>query len=149
MNYEKVIINTLDSFGVSRSYTGYNYVVHGLLLIIEDEERITCITKTLYLDIAQHFHTSWSCVEKNIRTIVKCVWGSHNTELLETIFSKSASDKKPTNKAFLKYMYDYIIQLDQEITVSDTFIPVLCPISNKYCSALSSFYIKLSRMLDQ
>ena len=40
MNYEKVIINTLDSFGVSRSYTGYNYVVYGLLLILEDSERI-------------------------------------------------------------------------------------------------------------
>ena len=38
MNYEKVIINTLDSFGVSRSYTGYNYVVYGLLLILEDSE---------------------------------------------------------------------------------------------------------------
>lgn len=58
MDYEKVIINTLDSFGVSRSYTGYNYVVYSLQLILEDEERIDCITKTLYLDVAKHFHTT-------------------------------------------------------------------------------------------
>ena len=114
MNYEKVIINTLDSFGVSRSYTGYNYVVYGLLLILEDSERIECITKTLYLDVAKHFHTNWNCVEKNMRTVVNHVWDSHNTELLETIFSRSGRSRKPTNKEFLKYMYDYIIQFDNE-----------------------------------
>ena len=82
MNYENVIISTLDSFGVNRSYTGYDYVIHSLLLIIEDSDRLNCITKSLYLDIARHFHTSWNCVEKNMRTIVTSVWNSHNTELL-------------------------------------------------------------------
>lgn len=148
MNYEKVIINTLDSFGVSRSYTGYNYVVYGLLLILEDEERIECITKTLYLDVAKHFHTNWSCVEKNMRTIVNCVWNSNNIELLEIIFRKSNRNKKPTNKEFLKYMYDYILQLNREIKISDRIIPIICPISNRYCEALSTFYVRLSRMLE-
>lgn len=146
MNYEKVIVNTLDSFGVSRSYTGYNYVVYGLLLTLEDEERIECITKTLYLDIAKHFHTSWNCVEKNMRTIVNCVWASHNMELLEIIFHKSYRSKKPTNKEFLKYMYDYVMQVNCEIVSTDKFFPGICPISNTYCEALSSFYLKLSRM---
>ena len=114
MNYEKVIINTLDSFGVSRSYTGYNYVVYGLLLILEDSERIECITKTLYLDVAKHFHTNWNCVEKNMRTVVNHVWDSHNTELLETIFSRSGRT-----------------------------------VSNAYCEALSTFYIKLSQIYEK
>lgn len=148
MNYEKVIINTLDSFGVSRSYTGYNYVVYGLLLIVEDRERIECITKSLYLDIAKHFHTNWTCVEKNIRTVVTSVWNSHNIELLEIIFSKSNRTKKPTNKEFLKYMYDYIIQVNNEVKIADRMIPVICPISNTHCEALSAFYIRLSKMFD-
>ena len=149
MNYEKIIINTLDSFGVSRSYTGYNYVVYGLLLIFEDAERIECITKTLYLDVAKHFHTTWSCVEKNMRTIVNCIWNSNNAELLEIVFNKSNRTKKPTNKEFLKYMYDYIVQTGSEIKIADKYFHVLCPISNSYCSALSAFYIKLSKMLEQ
>ena len=147
MNYEKVIINTLDSFGVNRSYTGYNYVVYGLLLLIDDPERLECITKTLYIDIAKHYHTSWSCVEKNIRTIVNCVWGSHNPELLELIFSRSNRVKKPTNKEFLKCMYDYIIRSGEELPVPEVHIPVVCPISNSYCESLSAFCIRLSRML--
>ena len=59
MTYEQIIISTLDSFGVSRSYTGYDYVVHGLLLIIEDRERLDCITKSLYLDIAKQYITTY------------------------------------------------------------------------------------------
>ena len=149
MNYEKIIINTLDSFGVSRSYTGYNYVVHGLLLILEDDERIECITKTLYLDIAKYFHTNWTCVEKNMRTIVNCVWNSHNVELLEIIFNRTNRNKKPTNKEFLKYMYDYITRFDNEVLIADRRIPMICPVSNAYCEALSTFYIKLLQIYEK
>lgn len=148
MNYEKVIISTLDSFGVTRSYTGYEYVVHGLLLIIEDRSRLECITKYLYLDIAQHYHTSWNCVEKNIRTVVNSVWNSHNTQLLEAVFNKSMHTKKPTNKEFLKYMYDYIIQPRKEFLIGGRKIPVVCPISNNYCEALKIFYNRIANMIE-
>ena len=148
MNYENVIISTLDSFGVNRSYTGYDYVIHSLLLIIEDSDRLNCITKSLYLDIARHFHTSWNCVEKNMRTIVTSVWNSHNTELLDVIFNKSNRDKKPTNKEFLKYMYYYVIRADDYMQIADMDVPVLCPISNKYCESLRLFYLRLSRMIE-
>ena len=148
MTYEQIIISTLDSFGVSRSYTGYDYVVHGLLLIIEDRDRLDCITKSLYLDIASHFHTSWNCVEKNMRTVVTSVWESHNAELLELIFSKSHRDRKPTNKEFMKYMYDYVIHTGRHIQNSGKNLSVLCPISNQYCESLMLFYVRLSRILE-
>ena len=148
MTYEQIIISALDSFGVSRSYTGYDYVVHGLLLIIEDRERLDCITKSLYLDIASHFHTSWNCVEKNIRTVVTSVWESHNTELLDLIFNKSRRDRKPTNKEFMKYMYDYILYAGSHIQSSGKNLSVLCPLSNRYCESLMLFYVRLSRILE-
>ena len=148
MNYEKMIVNILDSFGVNRTYTGHGYVVYGLLLIIEDPERLELITKSLYLNIAKHYNTNWSCVEKNIRTIVNCVWDSHNTQLLEIIFNKSNRDKKPTNKEFLKYMYDYITYYQEDISVTDRLISVICPVSKQHCEALSTFYIRLSQMLE-
>ena len=133
----------LDSFGVHRSYTGYSYVTQGLLLIIEDKDRLDCITKLIYPDIASLFHTSWNCVEKNIRTVVNSIWESHNTELLKLIFNKSAKDKKPTNKEFFKYMYDYIISLSDESLVPDSRVCIRCPISNEYCETLELFCRKL------
>ena len=82
-----------------------------------------------------------------MRTIVNCVWNSHNIELLEIIFNKSNRNKKPTNKEFFKYMYDYIIQLTHEVQIAGRHIAVICPISNAYCEALSTFYIRLSKMM--
>ena len=160
MNYEKIIVNILDSFGVNRSYTGHGYVVYGLLLIIEDPERLEFITKSLYLDIAKHYRTNWSCVEKNIRTIANCVWDSRNTELLETIFNKSNRDKIPTNKEFLKCMNHlhtvlYAVLSDPQ-AIFDFFlagaIPFLqtnqklyiCMISLTSLLPLSSFFILTS-----
>ncbi|HJA81876.1 MAG TPA: sporulation initiation factor Spo0A C-terminal domain-containing protein [Candidatus Mediterraneibacter intestinipullorum] len=148
MNYEKVIISTLDSFGVNRSYTGYDYVVHGLLLIIDNRNRLDCITKTLYLDIASHFHTSWNCVEKNMRTIVTSVWNSHNAELLETVFNKSNRNKKPTNKAFLRYMYDYVIRTAEDTQAEERCIPVPCPLSNECCDSLRFYCLRQSRIIE-
>lgn len=143
MNYEQIIKDTLDSFGVHRSYTGYNYVTYGLLLIIEEKDRMDCITKLLYPDIASFFHTSWNCVEKNIRTVVNSIWDSHNTELLNFIFHKSPKDKKPTNKEFFKYMYDYIISCTDNRLMPESGICIRCPISNQYCETLDSFCRKL------
>ena len=51
-------------------------------------------------------------------------------------------------KEFFKYMYDYIIQINHEVQISDRQISVICPISNTYCEALGAFYIKLSRLIE-
>ena len=37
MNYKRAIISILDSLGANKSYTGYDYVVHGLMLMLEDK----------------------------------------------------------------------------------------------------------------
>lgn len=149
MDYKQIIISTLDSFGVNRSYTGYNYVVHGLLLIIEDNERLDCITKYLYLDIAKHFHTSWGCVEKNMRTVINCIWNSSNEGLLELIFNKSSQDKRPTNKHFLKCMYDYVIQFNRNIQTEGAVVPIICPVSGRYCDSLSTFYARIALVVNR
>mgnify|MGYP002383417491 CR=1 FL=1 len=146
MNYRKLIINTLNSFGVNRSYTGFNYVVYGLTLVIEGKSCIECITKSLYLDIAGYYHTSWTCVEKNIRTIVNSVWDSNNTDLLELVFHRSGHDKKPTNKEFLTYLYDYIIHISDEAPAYDEKFPAICPVSRKYCESLNVFCLRLSQL---
>lgn len=148
MNYKRAIISILDSLGANKSYTGYDYVVHGLMLMLEDKESVTCITKSLYIDIAKHYNTTWNCVEKNIRTVVRSVWNTTNTDLLKIIFKKSGREKKPTNKEFFKYMYDYIVHLTHGTQSADRHIAVICPISNAYCEALSAFYIRLSRMME-
>lgn len=143
MSYKRAITGILDSLGANKSYTGYDYVVYGLLLMLEEKESVTCITKSLYIDIAKQYNTTWNCVEKNIRTVVKSVWNSANSELLKKIFKRSTKEKKPTNKEFFKYMYDYIMEVEGNLCADTTVISGICPISNRYCESLSVYYTNL------
>ena len=140
MNHEKIIKDILDALDVHRSYTGYDYVVYGLKLSAKDPSCIDHITKSLYIDISSRYNTTWTCVEKNIRTVVNAVWDSPNTELLEVIFGKSFHRKKPTNKEFFKRMTDYIRNCEH---FPDYQMLLRCPISNTYCESLNHFCRKL------
>ena len=76
MNHNTLVIemkSTLDKLIAARTSLGYDYIVYGLLLINEDQTRVSNITKALYIDIAAHYETSWSCVEKNIRNTVNAI----------------------------------------------------------------------------
>ena len=116
MNHNTLVIeikSTLDKLIAARTSLGYDYIVYGLLLINEDQTRVSNITKALYIDIAAHYETSWSCVEKNIRNTVNAIWTSENKTILEIIFNRTYMDRKPTNKEFFEYLYDFIF-LSQE-----------------------------------
>lgn len=116
MNHNTLVIeikSTLDKLIAARTSLGYDYIVYGLLLINEDQTRVSNITKALYIDIAAHYETSWSCVEKNIRNTVNAIWTAENKTILEMIFNRTHMDRKPTNKEFFEYLYDFIF-LSQE-----------------------------------
>ena len=70
MNYKELLFDTLEKLGTSKTNLGYDYIVYGLLLMEEDPHCISCITKFLYIDIANHYGTTWKCVEKNIRNSI-------------------------------------------------------------------------------
>lgn len=104
MNHNTLVIeikSTLDKLIAARTSLGYDYIVYGLLLINEDQTRVSNITKALYIDIAAHYETSWSCVEKNIRNTVNAIWTSENKTILEMIFNRTYMDKKQRIKNFL------------------------------------------------
>ena len=144
MNYKRIIVNTLDCLRAGKRYVGYDYVVYGLTLMLEDEDRATYITKSLYVDIAKHYNTTWNCVEKNIRTVVHSIWDLADPELLRLVFKSPNRKKRPTNKEFFRYMYEYIVNINSDVPMSAKEIIVICPISHKPCESLSSFYMKLS-----
>ena len=141
MDYKMLITKTLNSLGANRLNSGYNYIVYGLILLFEDEQRIHNVVKSLYIDIAYYYKTNWNCVEKNIRHVVKSIWISSNNELLMRIFEKFASDQRPVNKEFFQKMYEYISELTDE---ADTYngISIMCPISHTYCKAFTGYCVE-------
>ncbi len=134
MKYSEETKNTLLQLGVNNIYVGYNYVVYAISYVIQDPCCLEYITKFLYPDIARHFHTSWRCVERNIRTVINLIWKTENKWLLMDICGGKNIDK-PTNKEFLRLMANYIKSLhEHEIAVSnsdtDTEYNIFYPIYN-------------------
>jgi len=61
----------LRLLGLSGKLSGFYYTVYMLEQVREKPECILLITKRLYRQTAQHFHTSSGCVERNLRTLVQ------------------------------------------------------------------------------
>ena len=153
MNHNTLVIeikSTLDKLIAARTSLGYDYIVYGLLLINEDQTRVSNITKALYIDIAAHYETSWSCVEKNIRNTVNAIWTSENRTILETIFNKTYSDRKPTNKEFFEYLYDFIFLSQENISTQSEEITssILCPVCNNKCQVVESMISFVAKRLQ-
>ena len=136
--------SVLHQLGIGKSYSGYDYILYAMVLVEEDETLLTGITKNLYIDISREFHTSDTCVERNIRKVIEVIWKQSHTNrmLLLKIFGRKFVTEKPSNKEFLELLYEYIKShnlLSQLLKVDK----VVCPISNDVCVAYSKIIEKL------
>lgn len=84
---------------ISPSSRSFLQIAYALSLIQKDPDRLHHITKYLYPDVAKHFHTSASCVERNIRAAAAYAW-SYNSKLLIEMSCGFLKDR-PTASEFL------------------------------------------------
>lgn len=86
------IYNILRALGLSGKYAGFRFLATAVSLTANDEDYLLCATKTLYPIIAEQYGTTWSCVERNIRTAITICWARNRT-YLEEIAGYSLSEK--------------------------------------------------------
>ena len=90
----------LRLLGVSEKLSGFHFAVYMLEQVQEKPEYVLLITKRLYSQTAQYFHTTTNCVERNLRTLVQACWRQPNHSLLERIAGHPLS-QPPTNAQFI------------------------------------------------
>ena len=96
----------LQQMGASSSYTGFFHTAYAVFLIIGEPRRLLLVTKWLYPDVAEYFHTSWSAVERNIRTVVDLVWKSHPEQLSR--IAGYPLEKRPSSSQFIFILAEYL-----------------------------------------
>lgn len=99
----------LRSLGIYRSLVGYHYLAYGLSLILMDEERLACVTKNLYPEIADHYGVSYASVEKALRYAVTRCWEYGNRDFLDQI-AGFALYRKPTVAQFFDILAAYLMR---------------------------------------
>lgn len=102
------ITNIIHEIGVPAHIKGYMYLREAITMVYNDIELLGSITKVLYPDIAKHFKTTASRVERAIRHAIEVAWSRGNIDAISSLFgyTVSVSKAKPTNSEFIAMVAD-------------------------------------------
>jgi two-component system response regulator (stage 0 sporulation protein A) len=105
---EALVTNVIHEVGVPAHIKGYQYLREAIMMVVKDTEVINQITKQLYPEIAEKYHTTPSRVERAIRHAIEVAWGRGEQGAVENIFgyTVSAAKGKPTNSEFIAMIAD-------------------------------------------
>ena len=105
---EALVTNVIHEIGVPAHIKGYQYLREAIIMVVNNIDIINQITKQLYPEIAEKYHTTPSRVERAIRHAIEVAWGRGEPAVVENIFgyTVSASKGKPTNSEFIAMIAD-------------------------------------------
>lgn len=109
-NLDLKITNIIHEIGVPAHIKGYFYLREAISMVINDVELLGAVTKELYPNIAEKYHTTPSRVERAIRHAIEVAWNRGCTETINSLFGYTIhTDKgKPTNSEFIAMVADKI-----------------------------------------
>lgn len=93
----------LSSLGIRHAMKGYQYLMEGIKMGIEDPESINYITKILYIKLARKFKKTPSVIERNIRSAINSMPLSKYRAI---VFSNDMGHY--SNKEFILHITHYV-----------------------------------------
>ena len=105
---ESQIHQLLRRVGIHPDYFGYALLAYAVKLATLEPERLLCITKTIYPQVAQRYHTKISCVERNLRTVIAQSW-SNQRETLQEVAGYDLQER-PTNSHMIALLSCYLLK---------------------------------------
>ena len=94
-----LIHRLLYSLGLTAEHTGFFHSAYAILLVCRDPERLHAATKLLYPETADHYHTTWGSVERNIRYVIDLLWRDHPNRISD--LAGYTILRKPTPRKFI------------------------------------------------
>ncbi|MDE6201255.1 MAG: sporulation transcription factor Spo0A [Clostridiales bacterium] len=108
---DEKISNIFITVGIPAHIKGYQYLREAIKMTIDNPEIINSITKKLYPEVADHFKTSPSKVERAIRHAIEVAWNRGKIENINTLFGVRVynHNEKPTNGEFIALVADKML----------------------------------------
>lgn len=115
-NREAIIANYIFEAGISPHLDGFLDIANAINLSLEDENRLSSITKQLYPLVAKRRKTTATRIERNIRNAIQYAWSKNSNNLMKILFkSDKIENRKPKNGEF-------IATLTRKIKLENSFI---------------------------
>ncbi len=118
--YMDEIQSVLRELGIGRNYRGYQRTALAISVALEDESRLTAVTKEIYGRTAQQAGCQWTAVERNIRTVVQRAWKVNPQRLIQ--LAGYPMTTAPTASEFIEVISNYILRTYQPGT-SNSCLP--------------------------
>ena len=111
----KEATSQLLQLGFLARQRGYRYLREAILVVCQDPDTITSVTKLLYPEVAKRFNTTDKQVERAIRNSIETAWIKGNQDALHKMFGESymQGDVRPTNSEVIETLANYV---DKEIS---------------------------------
>jgi two-component system response regulator (stage 0 sporulation protein A) len=105
---EAQVTKIIHQIGVPAHIKGYQYLRSAILMTIEDNDMINCVTKILYPSVAKMYSTTTSRVERAIRHAIEVAWDRGDIDTLNSFFGYTVQTTrgKPTNSEFIAMIAD-------------------------------------------
>lgn len=102
------VTEIMHQIGIPAHIKGYLYLRQAIIMVVEDIDLLGSITKILYPEIAKHFDTTPSRVERAIRHAIEVAWARNNIDVIKKFFGYTIKTEKgkPTNSEFIAMMAD-------------------------------------------
>ncbi|MDA8193040.1 MAG: sporulation transcription factor Spo0A [Thermaerobacter sp.] len=102
------VTNVIHEIGIPAHIKGYLYLREAILMVINQVDLLSGVTKELYPAIAVKYKTTPSRVERAIRHAIEVAWARGNVDVINGIFGHTVNrDRgKPTNSEFIAMVAD-------------------------------------------
>ena len=113
-----LIRKVLWDLNIPPNYLGAHYLAYAELLVLEDQRRLTMVTKWLYPEIAARYHTSWQAVERNIRTVISICWDKDAGAQMERQMGCTFSSK-PSPTGMIQVLARHLLGQPQDFWLDE------------------------------
>lgn len=119
VDLESRITQVLHNVGVPAHIKGYGFLRQAIMMVVQNPEMISLVTKRLYPDIAKANGTTASRVERAIRHAIEVAWDRGDVDTLNDYFGYTINNMrgKPTNSEFIAMIADRLRLENKKILI--------------------------------
>lgn len=103
MTREELVTEALHACRIPTHLKGFDYLYRGILLALEDPQRVHWITKRIYPQVAKELGLKVGQVERNMRSAIENAWSNGGKAALEQFLGYGLPEAlgKPSNSEFI------------------------------------------------
>lgn len=98
----------LHNLGIGKNYKGFRFAYYALMLVLQDEDKLENLKQDVLIPVAMTCGTSYSAVERGLRTVIQRAWFVNPGLLRE--MARFPLDRQPTVSEFLVIISTHVMR---------------------------------------